>query len=153
MAMFHRNGAIFTCHTQFRLFLEPLEKILHLCKISTFSPIASMITSIITFLCTLIARFKHQATYFILLHERRWKWGSVSTTYGEHFKKLRDYLGTFPNMGGSPQSQNSFTLTQPLNHPGALTFPWNHQKKLTRGFRKGWGGSSIWEIFQNNMFF
>ena len=37
MAMFHRNGAIFTCHTQFSLFVAPLEKILHLCKIKTLS--------------------------------------------------------------------------------------------------------------------
>ena len=61
---------------------------------------------------------------------------------GSPQKKIWDYFGIFPNMGGGvfpiPETQNQKKV--PLNHPkNKLNFSQNHQKKfiLNEGFPKG----------------
>ena len=75
---------------------EPLEKILHLCKISTLSAMASMKHSIITFLHSFV----------------EYLWHSYTVLYGHNLKWcLNDKASWY--WGGNPSKRNVFTWALP----------------------------------------
>ena len=86
---------------------EPLEKILHLCKISTLSAMASMKHSIITFLHSFV----------------EYLWHSYTVLYGHNLKWcLNDKASWY--RGGNPSKRDVFIWALLGGGVQAQSFPW-----------------------------